>query len=113
MTRCRNCGGAIGEPDKAYGYAGRWCVCQHPNPSPLSNPFVVGAPSIGTPPHGPLKDLAAQLRPPEPAQPKLTPAEFIIWLRGYLAAFGGSANNMDRPAMAVIIEKLDTVGGAK
>lgn len=113
MTPCRNCGGAIGEPGKAYGYAGRWCVCQHPNPSPLSNPFVVGAPSIGTPPHGPLKDLAAQLRLPEPAQPKLTPAEFIIWLRGYFDAYSNNTGNMAKGDLSAILKKLDTVGGAK
>lgn len=24
---CDKCGGFIGEPGKAYGYAGRWCQC--------------------------------------------------------------------------------------
>jgi len=27
MDTCLNCGGAIGEPGKAYGYAGKWCYC--------------------------------------------------------------------------------------
>ena len=27
MDRCLNCGGAIGEPGKIYGYAGKWCYC--------------------------------------------------------------------------------------
>lgn len=27
---CCNCGGFIGEPGKAYGYAGKWCYCATP-----------------------------------------------------------------------------------
>lgn len=27
MDTCLNCGGAIGEPGVAYGYAGKWCHC--------------------------------------------------------------------------------------
>lgn len=27
MDHCLNCGGAIGEPGIAYGYAGKWCRC--------------------------------------------------------------------------------------
>lgn len=26
-TMCTKCGGFIGEPGKAYGYAGKWCDC--------------------------------------------------------------------------------------
>lgn len=24
---CKTCGGLIGEPNKAYGWAGKWCRC--------------------------------------------------------------------------------------
>lgn len=27
MDHCLNCGGAIGEPNTPYGYAGKWCCC--------------------------------------------------------------------------------------
>lgn len=27
MKHCTKCGGAIGEPGLAYGYAGKWCMC--------------------------------------------------------------------------------------
>jgi hypothetical protein len=45
MDTCLNCGGAIGEPGKAYGYAGKWCHCPvHPSrmyQNPASNPLRV------------------------------------------------------------------------
>ena len=31
-TSCTKCGGFIGEPGKAYGYAGKWCHCPVPSP---------------------------------------------------------------------------------
>lgn len=27
---CKRCRGFVGEPNKAYGYAGQWCHCLEP-----------------------------------------------------------------------------------
>ncbi len=27
MSECKHCGGLIAEPNKAYGFAGKWCHC--------------------------------------------------------------------------------------
>lgn len=33
---CQQCGGFIGEPGKAYGYAGKWCHCPKAALKPVS-----------------------------------------------------------------------------
>ena len=38
MTHCLTCGGAMGEPGKSYGYAGKWCHCSVTHPLQRSAP---------------------------------------------------------------------------
>lgn len=89
MRSCAGCGGAIGEPGVAYGYAGKWCHCVRPVPNDY--PHVQGFADIKTklgglnPAPGPI--IALPLEKPE----TLTPAEFVHWLRGYVAAQGENA----------------------
>lgn len=34
---CDKCGGFVGEPNKAYGYVGKWCYCEKQvNPIPYT-----------------------------------------------------------------------------
>lgn len=70
-SMCRKCGGLIGEPGKAYGWAGKWCHCAIEEPPAKIErlpTFVLGKPS------------------PDP-QP------FLQWLRGYL---DGGGSDMQR-----------------
>lgn len=88
MKSCAACGGAIGEPGKAYSYAGRWCHCTQPIPNDY--PHVQGFPD--TRPQK-LADFVKDLKPPGPIivvppPETLTPAEFVSWLKGYFAAGG-------------------------
>lgn len=81
MQSCAGCGGAIGEPGVAYGYAGKWCHCVKPIPNDY--PHVTGFADIKTklgdlnPVPGPIVVV-----PPEET---LTPTAFVFWLRGYAA----------------------------
>lgn len=84
MQSCAACGGAIGEPGKAYGYAGKWCHCVRPIPNDY--PHVKGFAELR------LEDLAkgpVQVMPPR--EETMTPAEFVCWLKGYVAAQGEHA----------------------
>ncbi len=42
MSVCANCGGFIGEPGKAYGYAGKWCHCPINPATQYQRPTVGG-----------------------------------------------------------------------
>lgn len=77
MNSCERCGGAIGEPGKAYGYAGKWCRCPSSPPTPAVPP---PAPSV--------EDYAKLLSPAQ----ILTPTAFVFWLRGYLAGRGNTGD---------------------
>lgn len=38
---CTKCGGFVGEPMKAYGYAGKWCHCVEPSKlTPTNQTFI-------------------------------------------------------------------------
>lgn len=71
---CQECGGLIGELGKAYGWAGKWCLCGGGFPPTPEMPRVVPLPSID--------EYAKQLAPSTPA---FSPSDFVHWLRGYAA----------------------------
>lgn len=70
MKTCLNCSGAVGEPGKAYGFAGKWCHCLSP---------VIARPAPIFPP---LHQVDLQ----DPTKSAST--AFLQWLRGYLDAGG-------------------------
>lgn len=80
MYSCQKCGGAVGEPGKAYGYAGKWCYCPEPTQPLVWQDGIPPRPSIADILKGPSGPIVRM--PPDP-QP------FLQWLRGYLDA-GGS-----------------------
>ena len=111
MRSCAACGGLIGEPGKAYGYAGRWCHCTKPLPNDY--PHVQGFPHIqeGILPPKTLEDLAkSQPAPtfaPTPMAQRITPTEFVHWLKGYFAA--GGPNTHTKADAQRIAEELNRV----
>lgn len=68
-SMCQKCGGLIGEPGKAYGWAGKWCLCAQQEP-----------PRIFVDP--PLVKLGPDLH------------LFMQWLRGYLDGGGSDAQRI-------------------
>lgn len=122
MMSCRNCLGAIGEPGKVYGYAGAWCMCDKPEP------FGVQTPPLNAVDWDEIRrktsdDLKKQgglgLAPPKRTEiadcqlPSMTPAEFVVWLRGYFSAYGNNTANMAKGDLSDILAKLNTLGGPK
>ena len=115
MRSCAACGGLIGEPGKAYGYAGRWCHCTKPLPNDY--PHVQWFPHIreGIMPPKTLEDLAKSPLTPinttttfiSPPVATLTPGEFVHWLRGYFAA--GGPNTLNQADFKRIAEELKRV----
>lgn len=108
MNSCAACGGLIGEPGKAYGYAGRWCHCPHPIPNDY--PHVQGFPHIQEgimPPATKLEDLVKSQPAPTPMAQRITPTEFVHWLRGYFAASG--PNTLNQADFKRIAEELNRV----
>ncbi len=101
MSLCMTCGGFIVEANKAYGYAGKFCHCATPR-SPLADiidkhrPLGLGDVKIHTPAPMPLAAPTA-----------MSAADFVMWLRGYLAA------KNDEPAFGAVVAKLTTVAGPK
>lgn len=118
------------------GFAGQWCTCRPTLADPLAQ---LGSIRFGPSREKPddweeihrkvMDDLKKQgitsgpigvapaptpvaPKPPAPPAPAMTPAEFVVWLRGVIAAHGG-AENMGQGAMQVIAAKLDTLGGPK
>lgn len=129
-SSCQACGGFIGEPGKVYGYAGKWCSCIHPGPFPGLSPFQPGLLPLKPDEYEEIRrkaidDLMKQppgrieIGPPPapmtitpPTSPAMTPAEFVVWLRGYLSAYGTPAS-MTQGDWKHIAAKLDTLGGPK
>ena len=116
MRSCAACGGLIGEPGRAYGYAGRWCHCTKPLPNDY--PHVQGFPEIKEgimPPATKLEDLVKSRPAPinttttfiSPPVATLTPGEFVHWLRGYFAA--GGPNTLNQADFKRIAEELNRV----
>lgn len=107
MNSCAACGGLIGEPGKAYGYVGRWCHCPHPIPNDY--PHVQGFPEIkqGIMPPSRIEDLAKSQPAPTPMAQRITPGEFVHWLRGYFAA--GGPNTLNQADFKRIAEELKRV----
>lgn len=101
MSTCQTCGGLIAEPNKAYGYAGKFCHCRWPDrlfphqPTPPMNDFQLK----------PSPPLHEQLRAIASAAP-MTPEQFVLWLRGYLA---GSKD----AALDPIRAQLEKTGGPR
>lgn len=103
MMSCLKCGGAVGEPGKAYTYAGEWCHC--PNPElPRSGEVVMVPQGTSVADFVCERSGVGSIQVGSPST-LMTPIEFVIWLRGYFAASG---NDFD-----TIRAKLDTVGGPK
>ena len=110
MRSCAACGGAIGEPGKAYGYVGRGCHC--PKPIPNDYPHVQGFPHVqeGIMPPSRIEDLVKSPHGPVVVMPPpetLTPGEFVHWLRGYFAA--GGPNTLNQADFKRIAEELKRV----
>lgn len=129
MMSCQVCGGAVAAPGEVTGFVGQWCTClsRYGTKVPPALPPVpaeweeirrkaiddlVKQGSVGGS-IGPLPaPTPAASKPPTPTSPAMTPAEFVIWLRGYLSAYGTPAN-MTQGDWKVIAAKLDTLGGPK
>lgn len=112
-THCSVCGGLIAEPNKAYGYAGKWCHC------------ASGVWGQGTwPPKSPMREaierelVLKRVEQDKPTQlkvnlvtsePGLTPRDFVVWLRGYFAAGGPQTHTQgDAKAIAAELAKVRT-----
>lgn len=88
-SMCQKCGGLIGEPGKAYGWTGKWCLCAWQGEGTLTAPkLFVGPPARAEP----LRTLV--LGAPGPQR-------FLQWLRGYLDG-GGS----DMQCIAAELKKV-------
>jgi len=108
MRMCAACGGLIGEPGRTYSYAGRWCYCTKPLPSDY--PHVQGFPEIKEgvmPPPSRIEDLVKSQPAPTPMAQRITPTEFVHWLKGYFAA--GGPNTHTKADAQRIAEELDRV----
>jgi hypothetical protein len=111
MRLCKRCGGAIGEPGKAYGYAGDWCPCAEPDLPRLGDIQVI-PPGVNVGDY--VRDRAGiTLVPMGQPSTLMTPAEFVVWLRGYFGAYGNNTKNMAQGDLTAILAKLDTLGGPK
>lgn len=108
MSTCQTCGGLIAEPNKAYGYAGKFCHCTWPR-LPLFDPDRVfphqPAPHMNDFQPKSSLPLHEQLRAIAPNAP-MTPEQFVLWLRGYLA---GSKDAAFDPVRA----QLEKTGGPR
>lgn len=104
---CQTCGGLIAEPGKAYGYAGPYCHCVHPRVplfGPDRTPCQPNAPMIDN--AKPVPPLAEQLQGFAARSVPLSPEQFVLWLRGYVAG------NQDK-ALDLVREQLGKTGGAR
>lgn len=87
MHSCEKCGGAVGEPGKAYGYAGKWCYCERPTP-PHPEPVRISPDVL---PQSLLEGLAEVRKAAGQSSAehvKANPLFFLYWLQGYLTAGG-------------------------
>jgi hypothetical protein len=98
MRSCPICHGAIGEPGVAYGYAGKWCVCERRSEAECR------AEARRLHERQAERDSAAKqvfAQQQQSVQPTLadvltlTPEQFVMWLRGYYAA----ATTVDGPVL--------------
>lgn len=94
------CGGLIAEPGKNYGYAGKFCDCATPR-SPLRD-IIDKMPKVDAP-----SPFGAAVPAIVSQTTQMSAADFVMWLRGYLAA------KNDEPALAAIVTKLTAVVGPK
>lgn len=116
MRTCQTCGGAVASPLEVTGFAGMWCTCPAPAPRPdaweeIRRKAIDEIDKRGGIGLAPQKVVFVP-DPPKPAPP-MTAQEFVFWLAGYFAAYGGDPRKMAQGDWVVIAAKFNTLGGPK